>query len=434
MLFKGLAVLLFSLATSYSFCQVDRALIDSWLSYEHKLDPPSADKIISTRDIDSLSPWLPPGFIDEMKFDSFKMKLQKTKTFKPHISYIEATTKYQQKVILESDGRLTNYVAGSPFSLNKIHEDRRQAGLMVAWNNIHRWQYYGYKVEDLTMAYISAGAKTELLEPKEGLMGGGKLDRLFSQLYHRVYLNNLAMLPEKNYRVALKDSETRFFKDYIEFQSPFNVKGTKFVVERMNDPYADDQVNTYLPTERRVRRFSAKERADSFMGSDATLDDFEGFSGRVLDYKWQYLGAKKIYTVSDMKQETLIVYGPNSRIPDDHWQLRDCHIVEVTSTWSGHPYRSRILFIDKESFSVHLSLIFNSDNLLWKTMQTIHAAPKGNSNNIENSVLSWRGQINIDRLSNRATIVRGRSKTFHPTMKESKIKRVFNVSSLSEGQ
>ena len=33
-------------------------------------------------------------------------------------------------------------------------------------------------------------------------------------------------------------------------------------------------------------RFSAKERADSFMGSNATLDDIEGFSGRVLDHSW----------------------------------------------------------------------------------------------------------------------------------------------------
>ena len=36
----------------------------------------------------------------------------------------------------------------------------------------------------------------------------------------------------------------------------------------------------------------AKERADSFMGTDLTLDDSQGFSGRILDYTWNYLGRK----------------------------------------------------------------------------------------------------------------------------------------------
>ena len=60
--------------------------------------------------------------------------------------------------------------------------------------------------------------------------------------------------------------------EYMEYLSPFNVKGTKFVVERMIDPYEEDLVNTYLPTERRVRRFSAKERADHIMGMNGTFD------------------------------------------------------------------------------------------------------------------------------------------------------------------
>ena len=53
------------------------------------------------------------------------------------------------------------------------------------------------------------------------------------------------------------------------------------MVERSLDPTEEDQVSSYLPRERRVRRLSAEERADKFMGSNFTLDDFEAFSGRV---------------------------------------------------------------------------------------------------------------------------------------------------------
>ena len=434
----GLKLLSFVYALSFtlgSWATVDRAQVNSWIDENPLLDPPAAGSIFTSKNIESLQPWLPPGLIDELDFPELSIKIQDYAFQANHPTYTEATEKFSGKVSLGQDGRLENYTAGQPFSLEIIKgKNPENAGYMIAWNNIHRWQYFGYKVEDLTMAYIGSESGPAPLSSEEGLIGGGKLDRLLNQSYHRVYLNNLAMLPNQNYKVDIKDSKTRFFKDYIEFFSPFNVKGTKFVVERMNDPTADDQVNTYLPTERRVRRFSAKERADSFMGSEATLDDFEGFSGRVLDYNWKLLGEKKILSVADTIQPKLTVYGPHSRVPDDEWQIRNCFIVEVTSDWEGHPYKSRILFIDKETFSVHFSLIFRQDNTLWKTMQTVHKAPSKNKTDIELSVPSWRGQINIDRYTNTATIVRGRSKTIHPNMQPRAIKRIFNVSSLTEGQ
>ncbi len=63
-----------------------------------------------------------------------------------------------------------------------------------------------------------------------------------------------------------------------------------------------DQVNSYLPTERRVRRLSSRERADSWLGSEMTLDDFAGFSGRVLDYERSLLGEKSILAIADLKK------------------------------------------------------------------------------------------------------------------------------------
>ena len=76
--------------------------------------------------------------------------------------------------------------------------------------------------------------------------------------------------------------------------SPFDVAGLKLVVERPLDQSEGDQVNSYLPTERRVRRLSAKERADSWLGTNWTLDDFEGYSGLVMDNRWRLLGEKVI--------------------------------------------------------------------------------------------------------------------------------------------
>ena len=425
------------LATAFA-ADVTRDDIAAWLAETTLADPPSRGAIVKVDGLDSLRAWIPPGYFEEFRFPEVAVEIQETADYPGHHSYVEATERFKGQTSIGADGRLGNYTAGQPFTHEQIiSADPATGGYMLAWNQIHRWQFYGYKVDEVTMAYVGSSSGPAPLDPEAGLEGGGSLDRTLTQSYHRVYLNNLAMLPEQGYRVDVRDSDTRFFKDYMEFLDPFNIKGTKFVIERMLDPHADDQVNTYLPTERRVRRFSARERADSFMGSNGTLDDFEGFSGRVLDYKWTYLGDKQILYVADTKQETQRTFGPFSRLPNDRWQLRNCHVVEVKSVWEGHPYRSRVLFIDTQTYGIALSLVFNHDNLLWKTMQTIYRAPlpdDGSEASMETSVPHWRGQINIDRLINTATVVSARSDTVYPAMSPSAIKRVFSVSSLTSGQ
>ena len=70
-------------------------------------------------------------------------------------------------------------------------------------------------------------------------------------------------------------------------------------------------------------------------------------------------------------------------------------------------------------------------------MQTIYRRPlpdDGSEASIETSVSRWRGQINIDRLANTATVVSARTDTLYPTMSPAAIKRIFSVSSLTSGQ
>lgn len=417
---------------------VNRADIDAWLAATFVVDPPAAGTTIRRGDIASLAPWLAPGHIDEFDFDDVAVEIQATGDYPGHPSFLAATENFAGQATIGADGRLENYTAGRPFTAAQLGgADPATAGYMVAWNQIHRWQYYGYKVDELTMTYLKESDNAGPIDTKVGLLGGGILERTLHQVYHRVYLNKLAMLPEQSYQVPVPDSDTRFFKDYIEFVEPFNIKGTKFVVERMLDPHQDDQVNTYLPTERRVRRVSAQERADSFMGSTSTLDDFEGFSGRVLDYRWTYLGTKALLTIADTKQELQPMIGPHSRFPVDRWQVRNCHVVEVKSTWDGHPYKSRVLFLDAQTYGVNMSLIFNHDDVLWKTMQTVYRAPRTEGSGqqaLETSVHSWRGQVNVDRVQGTTTVVRALTPTEHPTMSKAKIKRIFSVSSLTSGQ
>ncbi len=416
---------------------VTRADIEAWLGTEVHADPPAAGSVIGIDGIDDLSGWLPPGYIDEFRFDDVRVEIQATGDYPGHRSYVEASEKFDGQASIGSDGRLENYTAGRPFSSAQIADaDAATAGFMVAWNQIHRWQYTGYKVDALTMTYVAPGNADGPLDVDKGLNGGGSLTRRLTQYYHRVYLSKLSWLGDQEYRYDVPDSDTQFFKDYISFLDPFDVKGTSFVVERHLDPTADDQVNIYSPSERRVRRFSAKERADSFMGSEGTLDDFEGFSGRVLDYTWHYLGRHPLLYTIDSKHEIAQAFGPYSRLPDDRWQVRDCHVVEVKSILEDHPYGSRILFVDAQTWGVGRSLVIGHDGNLWKTFHTVYRAPLDPSPDAdpELTVIGWRGQFNIDRATNNATVVQALTATEHPTMKPSQIKRMFSVSNLTSGR
>jgi len=399
---------------------------------------PDAGRVLRADDAAVISSLQPPGYAEEFLFPEVDMEIQATANIEPHVSYTEATQEFLGKATIDGDGALQNYTAGRPFSDEQLKAATpEQAGLMLAWNRIHRWQYYGWRNDELTMNYIRAAAPGTRGKLNEGLEGGGHVERFLVQNYQRVYLNHLAWMKDHGYKADAEDVETRLYKDYVEFLEPFDVKGTKFVVERPMDATEEDQVNSYLPSQRRVRRLSAQERADVYMGSDMTIDDFEAFSGRVLDFDWKLLGEKDVLFVIDARKPLPTYFGPQSRVPHDRWQVRRCWAVEATPKWKGHPYASKIIFFDKQTMSSPVALAFNREGKLWRIFGVLyHLQAPGTTpqEQLERSVPLWEGTIAIDVLANTSTISVANKVTTMPTMSKQQIKRRFDVSSLTEGR
>jgi hypothetical protein len=418
---------------------VARADVDAWLATPAPTPPPAPGSVLGQGDLEGIRALIPPGYFDYVNYPGVQIEIQATGDYKPHPVYQAATEQHGNEATLRPEGGMAGYVAGRPFDPQKFDDVSPQdAGMMVAWNYVHRWQYYGYKVDALDMTYVQATAdgRPGTLEP--GMEGGGNADRRLVQVYQRVYLNHLAMLPDKGYKVAASNSDKRYFKDYISFVEPFDVQGTTFVVERSLDPLEGDQVNSYLPTQRRVRRLSAEERADSFMGSNFTLDDFEGFSGRVMDYEWTYLGQKEVLHVSDSKEKQLRFGGPQSNVAIDRWQVRPCFVVELKPRWSGHPMSAKILLVDQQTFNPAMALIFNREGQLWRFVMPHYQQPVHDEStperSLETSVAGWRGSIGLDFLTNSTTLARATTETLFPTLTEREIERRFALSTLTEGR
>ena len=383
-----------------------------------------------------LTPYLAPGVLDEFDFPELAFEVVETRRYQPHRFYQEATAAYVDQATIGDNGMLEGYIAGQPFSRKAIDAaTAEQAGLMIAWNQIHRWQYYGYRLNGTVMAYIlptADGAAGELID---GMEGGGHVNRHVYMTYHRVYLSKLSDLPEQEYRLDVSGSDELLYKEHMELLSPFDVAGTQFVIERPLDQTLGDQVNSYLPSERRVRRLSAKERADSFMGTVWTLDDFEGFSGLVTDNTWTLIGRKVVPHVVNSKHENARYHGPMSTIPLDRWQLRPCYVVEAIPKWDGHRYGRRVMFVDQESFTIVMTLIFDRNDALLKIFQIVHASSDDLSDPDPSlTVPRWRSSIGINLEDGTATIARAMKPTEFLTMEPSKVRQLFSISNLTSGR
>jgi hypothetical protein len=89
-------------------------------------------------------------------------------------------------------------------------------------------------------------------------------------------------------------------KSLMEFLSPADVKGTKF----LNYEHAkkDDDQWLYLPALKRVKRISSKNKSGAFMGSEFSYEDVSSFNIDKYDYKKEdsktkMLNGEEVYVV-----------------------------------------------------------------------------------------------------------------------------------------
>ena len=77
----------------------------------------------------------------------------------------------------------------------------------------------------------------------------------------------------------------------IFYLSPKNIKDTAFLTFDYNDPELEDTQWLYFPALRKVRRISASDRGDYFLGTDMTYEDIK-LETRVstADFNYQTLG------------------------------------------------------------------------------------------------------------------------------------------------
>jgi len=344
-------------------------------------------EVLTWKDAERMRPFVIPGYLEQLNFPDFKMEIIATQDHTPRKDYMDCTEKYQSQVRLGSDGSLQNFVCGQPFPDSALSVDDPASGLKAAWNFEYRWQYYGLWTALWQPIWVrfggshSAMAKNAAMAPQNWLApvtvttkipddnsyiygGGGTFQRILNSYYQRTYYAHLAQLPQHS--LPLAHSDEFEYKEFTGFFSPFDIRGTAFIVFRYSDPHRADDAWAYIPTLRRVRRISAEVKSDSLLGTDHTIEDFYGFAGRELEWKWRFLGWKDLLCVQDSKHTYSEFYGPNGRIPNDVWSVRRFAVIERTPTFPRHPYSGVLNFFDAQNWDSWWEVAFDRKGKLWK--------------------------------------------------------------------
>lgn len=228
----------------------------------------------------------------------------------------------------------------------------------------------------------------------------------------------------------------------------FDISGTAFLILRYNDPRKTDDSWAYIPSLRRVRRISVEVKSDSLLGTDHTLEDFAGFSGRILEQNWEYVGTARVLAVARSRNTYTVYYGPNGWVPLDDWALREVDVLRMHTKRGDHPYSTKFLHIDRQSGESYYANAFDRAGKIWKVWQLSKfwtedpqfAAQQADEFKADPTPSDMRAQsfqsINVIDLQNdRGTLVACRGVS-HPdtTANSAAVKRALDINYLSEGR
>lgn len=338
--------------------------------------------VIAADNVDSVRDILDEASYNLIKEGALTIKVGETQDLILHQNYIDATLEHLNKARLgEKNGQIIGFIAGRPFPEEPRLDDPR-AGEKLA-NNYK----YGYNWGDNAAVYPEYWKFHD--------MKTGKLERTmrlhfnFLNYKHRV---NKAQPPVPD----LPNNPSQIFRGiYVQVMEPFDVKNTQLLIHRYEDDLRRDDAWLYLGFQRRVRRLATGQITDVFLGTDLMIEDFEGYNGRISDYLWEFKSTTNILLpfynhneqeLSDQHPLPPDEFNPAGyRFVDLHgkgncfgkhtWQLRKAYMVEARPADANHPISKRIFYMDAQTFTLPLSLIYDRAGKLWKRFAIQQAHP-----------------------------------------------------------
>jgi hypothetical protein len=333
------------------------------LTQAQSLSPP-VGTVINAANLDQAAALIDPDFATLIRDGWVSITVGEPLSFEPHPNYVAATEQHAGQAQLGAEpGDLLNYAGGRPFP-GELSKDDARAGEKLAWNMRYAYAGDGGRIPEMYWYYRD--------------MRSQKVERVLefeAESMRFMYRHVVPPIP------ALDDNSYKVYNAItLTANDPGDVTGTKLLIFYNSDDRAEEQGWMYVPLLRRVRRVATTMRTDSFLGSDIMIEDFLGYSGRIMDMDWSYLGDSHVLLPmyrqdqvphSDKKARkadyTFVDFGGHSGcFPNITWQVRKVHLLEGRPKRDDHPLSRRYFYVDAQTGFPVFGKVYDRGGQLWK--------------------------------------------------------------------
>ena len=282
----------------------------------------------------------------------------------------EATEKYSSQVELSPDKSLLNWVAGRPFP--EIDNNDPDAATKIMYN-FERTHYF---TETLDLNFTDAD--TGSMRRDANGNATYVVERHFIPEWLRVMRFQGRLKHEPKPAIEPNSDEVFNKAGLYPLIEPFDLKGVGGVSFRYLDSKKHDDTWLYLPLLRRVRRLSTTQRSDALFGQDIDIDSYGGYAGQIPWFNWKLLGEKPMLaSLHGQRLPPQPCPGDGGMTFCEPWEMRpSMYIIEGKSVWPGYAFSKRIIYVDKETFMIPYSDLYDPTGELWKNVQISFRASK----------------------------------------------------------
>ena len=296
----------------------------------------------------------------------FEIRTGPTFSLPQNANYIRQTKLNADKVSLTAQGTLAGFVAGRPFPQEPDAQDP-QAGLKLIWN-FQRSINAGDSETIHPFWWTFRNARTGQTERQI------RFEWHFLNWKHRVMFEPMPDITPNPGQI--------FRSIYSKVLEPFDLANTQLLIQRYEDDLQRDDGWLYLGFQRRVRRLAVGQITDAFLGTDAMIEDFEGYNGRISDYNWTYRGTRNMLMPFEKHNEQpeldtepagdkdgfrFVKFGGQGNcFPQVTWQLRKAYVVEGNPKDANHPLSKRMVYMDAESATLPIVNLYDKKGTPWK--------------------------------------------------------------------
>jgi hypothetical protein len=286
-----------------------------------------------------------------------EVKVVPTKQYYWHPRIAEATIKNAPSVKQDGQGYLVwnSYQGGFPFP----KPSGPNKGIQVVYNWVKRYM----------------GGESQFgLQRGKGFSKSLKVDfdtiNEFgtARLHGRVYMEPYGWLDER----AQKNGEHRSFS--FKQLAPRDLFGNIVSITSYLDPNKFDLFFVYVNSLRRVRRLSATDAQDAAVGQDTIFEDFEGFNQQLTPKRFPYIFkviAEREYLMPIVPQDGSAYFTSTGELKNLEFERRPVYVIEMTQQDKNFIYGKRIMYIDRETFIMHLVENYNQKGNLYRITENM---------------------------------------------------------------